>query len=59
MILVGNSGALERLRIVSYNRRSHIDGDCDLPGIVLAHSPGKASLALRYLSPFSRIRPRF
>ena len=57
MVFVGNPGALERVRIVSYHRRVHIDGDRDLPGIVLTQSPGGASLELRYLSGVHAVYP--
>ena len=56
VVLIVNSVALERIRIVSKHRRSHIEGDRDLPGVVLDHSPGRARLELRYLS---RINPMY
>jgi hypothetical protein len=44
VIVVADSSATESLRIVTHDRRIHCVGDCDLPGIVLAHSIGRATL---------------
>jgi hypothetical protein len=45
VIVVTDSWAIESLRIVTHDRRIHSVGDCHLPGVVLAHSIGRATLS--------------